>query len=149
MLVRGADGKLTLALRKDGSILENPNYISFLQVISTYWEIVDEETGKAQLNIFLNGGSVSRDRDTGAAQMKAGYTVVLPAFQGEAFMDQFYNWSCAFGLGAPTAQVHTPRVNESRRDTARPQGRAVNELEFAPLDGEPQAAAFFEPENEA
>jgi hypothetical protein len=147
VLTKDKDGRTVLATRKDGSVVENPNYISFLQVISTYWEIVDEETGKAQLNIFLNGGSVSRDRDTGATQMKAGFTVVLPQFQGEAFMDQFYNWSCAFGLSAQAPHGQVNLRNTERREPSQPRnaGRVVNDLEFAPLDDESQAAAYFEP----
>lgn len=116
----------------DGSNHVNPNYISFLQVISTYWA-VDEATGKEKLNIFMNGGSVSKDRDTGEVTMKAGYTIVLPDFLGRPFMEQYYTWSCAFGLSAASHQITAPaRRSEAPRSTTghAHSGRAVREEEF-------------------
>jgi len=115
------------ATNKDGSIKENANYVSFLQVISCYWEVI-EESEKMQLNVFLNGGSVSRDRETGAAQMKAGYTVVLPQFLGERFVDEYYTWSCSFGL--PAAPRPLNLQFETRREIPRPSSRIVREEEF-------------------
>lgn len=143
LFVKDGAGGFKPAVNKDGTFKENANYISFLQVISCYWEVVDEESGKLQLNIFLNGGSVSRDRETGTAQMKSGYTLVLPAFLGEAFIDQFYTWSCSFGLMAPAPLAATQNRSNERRESSPRSGhnsRAVREEEFVPLDDEPQAA---------
>lgn len=146
-----ATGHFKPALNKDGSVKTNANYINFLQVISCYWEMIDENSEKMQLNVFLNGGSVSRDRESGAAQMKSGYTLVLPAFLGEAFIDQFYTWSCSFGLAAPAPPVYTNQRNEDNSArSARPRtngtahsSRAVREDEFEPLD-ESETAPYLE-----
>lgn len=143
LFVKTSDG-FRPATNKDGSFKENDNFLSFLQVISAYWEVIDEESGKCVLNIFMNGGSISRDRETGAAQMKAGYTVVLPQFLGEPFMDQFYNWSCAFGLSS----VPAPSFERDVRHEPRPRNsgergsRQLREEEFVPPDSDTTEARF-------
>lgn len=127
---------------EDGkTVRTNDNYISFLQVISAYWDI--DEQGKNKLNVFLNGGSISRDRESGALTSKAGYTVTLPEFLGKAFIEQFYNWSTKFGLGvSPT--VHAVRET-TERNTPRSPGRSVREEEFVDPDQESGEAVWAEP----
>lgn len=138
-------GKGEVLRDSKGEPVVNDNYISFLQVISAYWETLDTSTGKKQLNIFLNGGSVSRDRDTGEVQMKAGYTLQLPEFLGNRFMLEFYDWSAAFGLSTsperPTERV--PRAARPEGETRR--GRSVvREDEFVDMENDAAPAAVFE-----
>lgn len=122
-------------LLSDGkSFRMNDNYISFLQVISAYWETLDEESGKKQLIVFLNGGSVLKDHNTGDIQTKAGYTITLPQFLGEPFIQQWYDWSCVFGIytGAsiPTARAIVNRAERPERTEARGHRNAAREEEF-------------------
>ena len=98
----------------------NTNYISFLQVISCYWDV--DSAGKNKLNIFLNGGSITRD-----GQSKPGYTVIIPEFLGVPFIDQFYNWSRAFGLSSNAPQRQMAE-HDNNREPRR--GRRVNVDEF-------------------
>ncbi len=137
--------KSSPVLNADGTHRSNGNYINFLQVISCYWEIISEEGGrtKSQLNIFLNGGSVSTDPETGDRTMKPGYTVVLPQFLGEKFIDQMYNWSCAFGL---TAQVPVRSTGPSERRNNQPSesrnSRSIREDDFVDPDQQDAPAIF-------
>lgn len=138
--VRRENGETVVITNADGTVRQNDNYISFLQVISTYWE--PTEDGKNQLNIFLNGGSMSIDRNTGERVMKAGYTVVLPEFLGKPFMDQFYEWSCAFGLSA-TPTTSRSYIPEHRAAKPERSSRSVNAEDFIdPAADETPAASF-------
>lgn len=117
----------------DGTPKMNDNYLSFLQVISTYWEEVRD--GIFQLNVFMNGGSVSQDHDTGERTMKSGYTVTLHQTIGEPFMHQFYAWGQTFGLATQSAPRGIPTAeNEQRANNRRSEGprrsRIVDEAEF-------------------
>ena len=139
--VRRENGETVVVTNPDGSIRQNDNYISFLQVISTYWE--PTEDGKNQLNIFLNGGSVSIDRNTGERVMKAGYTVVLPEFLGQRFMEEFAAWSYVFGLSTSqmVPQGYSPRSNREPREPRS--SRSVNAEDFIdPTVDETPAASF-------
>lgn len=133
---KGPDGKWkSIAVNNpDGSPRMNDNYLSFLQVISTYWESTGPDNDpKLQLNIFCNGGSVTHDRETGERSSKIGYTVTFPQFLGEKFMAQFWAWSCAFGLGSAAAPTPTTPAYESpRRERAEIGGRSrtVNPADF-------------------
>jgi hypothetical protein len=123
-------------LRPDGSHVANGNYVSFLQVISTYWECVDASQEKWQLNIFLNGGSVSIDRQTGQRIQKFGYTVVLPESQGKKFMERFIAWSEAFGIMAISTGRPAQLSNTDRTPTQRSSRAAVREDDFIDPDTE-------------
>lgn len=134
-----------LFLEDGKTVRTNPNYISFLQVISCYWE--PNTDGKMQLNIFLNGGSISKDRETGKSVMKPGFTVVLPEFLGRKFVTQFWEWSCAFGLGAsPIAPaVYVRDTNEAgNTSNRRSPGRIVKDDDFIDPDAVVAAAHFEE-----
>ncbi len=136
-----ATGKTEPVLNPDGSARSNDNYISFLQVISCYWEPTEDTNNPNNLNIFLNGGSVSVDRD-GNRQMKAGYTVVLPEFIGKKFLDQFWEWGQSFGLviSAPSpVRTHEPR----ERSEAGRSSRSIRVDDFVdPTESIEPTAAF-------
>lgn len=118
---------------KDGKQHMNDNWLNFNQVISCYWEVIEEtEPFTQQLNIFMTGGSVSRDHKTGETQMKSGYTITLPEFLGRKFINQFYNWS--LGPASPPPQRNEDR-NEVRRSPRTSANRAVKVEEF----GDPEA----------
>lgn len=116
---RFENGETVPVLNADGSHRANDNYLSFLQVISTYWEPTDNPNNPNQLNIFLNGGSISVDSRSGERQMKAGYTVKLPEFLGKRFMQEYYNWSCRFGLSAAPTYPTTANNRTDRSETHR------------------------------
>lgn len=133
-------------LLPDGkSVKMNDNYISFLQVISAYWETVDEETGKQQLNVFTTGGSVLKDHSTGEIQTKAGYTITLPEFLGRPFMQQWYDWSIRFGLSQVAPIPSSERKTRDNRNEARGHRSVARMEEFVnPEEMEESGVAVIE-----
>jgi hypothetical protein len=126
-------------LNSDGSQRKNANYISFLQVISTYFEVIDDQ-GNEVLNIFLTGGGLTTDRETGERSPKAGYTLVLPGGArsiGERFMREYYQWSMHFGLNRSQRSQPQP---VSERSSGGPRGRHLDFDEFVDPASEQQPA---------
>lgn len=117
-------------LLDDGkTIRTNWNFVSFLQVISAYWETKND--GKLILNIFLNGGSLVEDRNTGNLVSKSGYTIVLPEFLGTRFIEEWGSWSYTFGLASPVTQnVQRSSHNGARSAQRTSNSRSVREEEF-------------------
>lgn len=118
----------------------NDNYISFLQVISAFWEQVEQNDGsfKLMLNVFLNGGSISIDPNTGERRSKMGYTVIFNEMMGTKFITAWWNWSEKFGLASPTApQYRNTREHgdsEAPRRVGRSQARQIHDDDFVDPD---------------
>lgn len=116
-------------LLDDGkTIRTNWNFVSFLQVISAYWETKND--GKLILNIFLNGGSLVEDRNTGNLVSKSGYTIVLPEFLGTRFIEEWGSWSFAFGLAPAAPAIQNRSHNGARSAQRTSNSRSVREEEF-------------------
>lgn len=133
-------------INPDGTQRANDNYISFLQVISCYWEASDEPNNPENLNIFLNGGSVSVDRN-GDRQSKSGYTLVLPQHIGRKFITEFYNWSVVFGLNNVQATAPVLRSNyqeRSERSEGPRHNRNIRPDDFVDPSEIPAGEAVFE-----
>lgn len=126
----------------------NDNYISFMQVISAYWETVDEVANKRQLIVFMNGGSLLKGQN-GELISKAGYTITFPEFLGDRFIQQWYDWSCVFGLTTMMVQPAAPvSVNRAERTERKNHRSAPREEEFVnPAEYESADAAVTIEEN--
>ena len=119
---------VTLMVDEEGKPLYNDNFISFLQVISFFWEM-QERDGTLQniLNVFLPGGSVFEDRN-GNKLPRPGHTVTLNEKLGKKFVSQFWNWSRVFGLSTNTV---TPTTTTGVRSTgSRGYSRNVRDDDF-------------------
>ena len=136
---RNSSGKMEPLVDSNGTQVLNDNYISFVSVISAFWEMVEQHDGtfKPMLNVFLPGGSVKPDGTS-----RSGYTVIFNEILGTKFITQWYNWSCAFGL-APTAPQATTQRIEGNEVRPRSHNRAArfNDDDFVDPDAPTQTAA--------
>jgi hypothetical protein len=132
-------------LDSEGKPVFNDNFISFLQVISTFWEQVEQRDGsfRSMLNVFLPGGSLTTDFKTGEQRSRPGYTVVFNEVLGTKFMNQYYNWSQRFGLQPTASIVRTEPADIEPvvgRRTGRSQSRNYNDEDYRDPEAAPTEA---------